>query len=111
MQVLPDLAVNNLSRNNYSYQFTPTKTTASGTFLYIANHVTYKRCNELNIYKNNELEPTFTEIVNPNPLSANITKWSNTPKQFVSKLPMNCLSVFYHFVGLVLKGLKDKIFL
>ena len=41
-----------------------------------------------------------------NPLSANITKWSNTLKQFVGKLPMNCLSVFNHFVGLAFKGLK-----
>ena len=32
-----------------------------------------------------------------NPLSANITKWWNTLKQFV---------VFDHFVGLALKGLK-----
>ena len=39
-----------------------------------------------------------------NPLSANITKRSNTLKQFVTKLPTNCLSVFDHFVGLVLKG-------
>ena len=39
------------------------------------------------------------------PLSANITKWSNTLKQFVDKLPTNCLSVFDHFVGLTLKGL------
>ena len=41
-----------------------------------------------------------------NPLSANIIKWSNTLKQFVGKLPTNCLSVFDHFVGLALKGLK-----
>ena len=41
-----------------------------------------------------------------NPLSANFTKWSNTLKQFVGKLPKNCLSVFDHFVGLALKGLK-----
>ena len=45
------------------------------------------------------------EWVNLNPLSANITKWSNTLKQFVGKLPTNCLSVFDHFVGLALKGL------
>ena len=41
-----------------------------------------------------------------NPLSANPTKWSKTLKQFVGKLPTNCLSVFDHFVGLALKGLK-----
>ena len=38
-------------------------------------------------------------------LCANITKWSNTLQQFVSKLPTNCLSVFDHSVGLALKGL------
>ena len=38
-------------------------------------------------------------------LNANPTKWSNTLKQFVGKLPTNCLSVFDHFLGLVLKGL------
>ena len=40
------------------------------------------------------------------PLSAIPTKWSNTLKQFVSNLPMNCLSVFDHFVKLALKGLR-----
>ena len=35
-----------------------------------------------------------------NPLSANPTKWSNTPN-----LLTNYLSVFDHFVGLALKGL------
>ena len=40
-----------------------------------------------------------------NPLSANFTKWSNTLKQFVGRLPANCLSVFDHFVGLLLRGL------
>ena len=29
-----------------------------------------------------------------NPLSASPTKWSNTLKQFVGKLPMNCLSAW-----------------
>ena len=38
-------------------------------------------------------------------LSANPTKWSNTLKQFVAKLPTNCLSVFVHFMKLALKGL------
>ena len=38
------------------------------------------------------------------PLSANSTKWSNTHKQFVGKLPTNCLSVSDHFVELARKG-------
>ena len=43
-----------------------------------------------------------------NPLSAKFIKWSNTLKQFVGKLPTNCLSVFGHFVGLALKGLNQE---
>ena len=46
-----------------------------------------------------------------NPLSANPIKWSNTLKQFVGKLPTNCLSVFDHFVGQVLKGLINTFFI
>ena len=43
-----------------------------------------------------------------NTLSANPTKWSNTLKQFIGKLPTNCLSVFDRFVGLALKGLRHQ---
>ena len=41
-----------------------------------------------------------------NPLSAKFIKWSKTLKQIVGKLPTICLSVFDHFSGLALKGLK-----
>ena len=41
-----------------------------------------------------------------NLLSAKPIKWSNTLKKFVDNLSKNCLSVFDHFVGLALKGLK-----
>ena len=44
-----------------------------------------------------------------NPLSANPTKRPNTLKQFVGKLPANCLSVFGHFVNLALKGLTSSL--
>ena len=39
------------------------------------------------------------------PLSTKLTKWPNTLRQFISNLSTKCLSVFGHFVGLVLKGL------
>ena len=42
-----------------------------------------------------------------NPLSTNLSKLSNTLKQFVEKLPTNCLSMFDYFVGLALKGLMQ----
>ena len=44
-----------------------------------------------------------------NPLSANFTRWSNILKQFVGKLPTNCLGVFDHFVGLALKELTGSL--
>ena len=57
--------LNNLNLNNYSSEFTPAETSAGGTLLYIANHLSYTRLNDLNIYKNNELGSTFIENVNP----------------------------------------------
>ena len=57
--------LNNLNLDNYSFEFTPTETSAGGSLLYIANHLSYKCRNDLNIYKKNELESTFIEIVNP----------------------------------------------
>ena len=39
-----------------------------------------------------------------NPLSANPTKWPNTLKQFIGKLPTNCLSVFGLLWNWYLKG-------
>ena len=45
-----------------------------------------------------------------NPLSANLTKLSNTLKQFVGNLVTKYLSVLDHFVELALKGLKVEIF-
>ena len=44
------------------------------------------------------------------PLIANPTKWSNTLKQFVGKLPTSCQSVFDHFVKLTLRGLTFPVF-
>ena len=54
-----------MNLNNYSFEFTPTETSAGGTLLYIANNLSYKCRNDLNIYEKNELESTFIEIVNP----------------------------------------------
>ena len=56
--------LNNLNLNNYSFEFTLTETSAGGTLPYIANHLSYKCCNDPNIYKNNEPESTFIEIDN-----------------------------------------------
>ena len=47
-------------------EFTPTELTAGGTLLYNADHLAYQNRNDLNLYKNNNLESTFIEIANPN---------------------------------------------
>ena len=78
--------LNNLNLNNYSFEFTPTETSAGGTLLYIANHLSYECCNDLNIYKKNELESSFIEIVNP--------KKSNTILGVIYRHPsMNLLTL------------------
>ena len=72
---------NNLIINNFSFEFTPTVSSAGGTLLYVANHLSNKPGLDLNIYKSNELESTFTEILNPKKLillsvvSTNILQW------------------------------------
>ena len=58
------LLTNNLTMNNFSLEFNPTESSAGGTLLYIANHLSYKTCFDLNIYESNELESTFIEILN-----------------------------------------------
>ena len=60
--------LNNLNLNNYSFEFTQIETSSGGALLYIANHLPYKCRNDLNIYKKNELQSTFIEIVNPGKL-------------------------------------------
>ena len=50
-------------------------------------------------------------MLNNNPLNANPEKWSNTLKQIVGNLPTICLSVFDHFMNLVLQGIKDLLIL
>ena len=57
--------LNNLNLNNYSFEFTPNETFAGGTLLYIANNLSNKCHNDLNIDKKNELGSTFIEIANP----------------------------------------------
>ena len=61
----------NLNLNNCSFEFTPTETSAGCTLLYIANHLSYKS-NDLNIYKKNELESNFGEIVNQKTINVGI---------------------------------------
>ena len=52
--------------NNFSFEFfTSTESSAGGTLLFIANHLSYKPHLDLNIYKSNELKSTFIDVLNP----------------------------------------------
>ena len=53
---------NSLNLDNYSFEFTQTETSAGGTLLYIANHLSYKCRNDLNMYKKNEVESTLLKL-------------------------------------------------
>ena len=53
----------NISLKNYAIEFTPTESSAGGTLLYIASHLSYKPRLDLNIYEANQLESTFVEIL------------------------------------------------
>ena len=53
----------NLSLNNYSLVFTPTESSAGGTLLYIAHHLSHKPRHDLNMYRKSELEFTFIEVI------------------------------------------------
>ena len=55
----------NISLKNYSVESTSTELSAAGTLLYIANNLSYKPHNDLNIHKKSELESTFLKIINP----------------------------------------------
>ena len=54
----------NIKLQNYSFEFTPTKSNAGWTLLYIANHLSYKPRTDLSLNKVNQLESTFIEIIN-----------------------------------------------
>ena len=54
-----------MNLNNCVLEFTPNELSANGTLLYIANHLSCKCRNDVNIYKKNEMESNFIEIVTP----------------------------------------------
>ena len=53
----------NINIDNYSFEETPTESSAGGTGLYVSNSLVYKRRPDLELYKKNQLESTFIEII------------------------------------------------
>ena len=75
---------NHLSLNNYSFEFTPTETSAGGTLLYIANHLSYKCRNDLNIYQKMNFSLLF---VNP---KIQILLWESDRRPSIDLTDFNC---------------------
>ena len=55
---------------DYSYESCSTEALASGTLLYISNHLSYKTRSDLCIYKSRELESIFIESLHPKKTNA-----------------------------------------
>ena len=54
----------NLNLQNYSFEYCPTESSAGGTVLYIKNSLSYISRPDLQLYKSNQLESNFVEIIN-----------------------------------------------
>ena len=55
--------LNNINLHNYNIQRTPTGSNKGGSLLYISTDLSYKTQNDLKMYKSNELESVFIEII------------------------------------------------
>ena len=53
----------NLNISGFSFEDSPTECSAGGTGLYISENLVYERRSDLEMYKKNELESTFIEII------------------------------------------------
>ena len=54
-----------------------TESSAGGMLLCIASHVSYKPHPDLNIYKANQLESIFVEIINPKKIILSLAVFTN----------------------------------
>ena len=56
--------INNVSLQNYVYEYTPTESGKEGTFSTFSQNLKYKVRGDLNIYSKTLVESTFIEIMN-----------------------------------------------
>ena len=82
----------NILLNNYFFEHNPAESSAGGTFLYIANRLLYKICNDLKIYKKFELECIFIEIINPRKSNIIVGVVYKHPKMDVTDFSNNFLN-------------------
>ena len=53
-----------MQHSSYNIESTPTESEKGGTLLYISSDLNYKVRSDLKIYKANELESAFVEVIN-----------------------------------------------
>ena len=87
--------VKNINIPNFSYEFTPTESTAGGTLIYIADHLAYQKRNDLTIYAKNYLESTFIEITNPSLRLISLWAVSTDIQQWI--LMNSIITILIHF--------------
>ena len=56
------LPTNDISLQNYSYEFSPTEASAGSMLIYVSNHLSCKPRNDTNVYKAPDLESIFIEV-------------------------------------------------
>ena len=84
--------------SNYSFDHSRTESSAGDTFLYIANHLSYKSRSELNIYKKFELESSFVEIMNPKKSNIIVGTIYRHPKIDVAKINQEKKQCFFQAI-------------
>ena len=89
----------NINLRHYDIEFTPTESSAGGTLLYIASHLSYKLRPDLNIYKANQLESTFVEIIDPKKSNIVIGCLHKHPNMDVLDFKNNYLSQIFEIVS------------
>ena len=89
----------NINLRNYAIKFTPTESSAANTLLYIASHLPYNPHPDLNIYKANQLESTFVEIINPKKSNIVIDCLYKHPNIDVPDFKNNYLSQIFEIVS------------
>ena len=89
----------NINLKNYAIEFTPNESSAGGSLLYIASHLSYKPRPDLNIYKVNQLESTFVEIINPQKSNIVIGCLYKHPNMDVLDFKNNYLNHIFDFLS------------
>ena len=89
----------NINLRKYAIEFTLTESSAGSTLLYIARHLSYKPRPDLNIYKSNQLESTFVEIINPKKSNIIIGCIYKHPNMDVTDFKNNYFSQIFEIVS------------